>query len=460
MFNPILLVIFFAILITAFVNLKRGVEWVIIYKLIIPSYVTTDVLGLTISGSFWLGYILIALFVVKHLIIQKAPTDKAFFKPFLFFVVASFFITVFGSEIDIGAQIKALLVEILSDFSIAYIIWHIYKTKKDVNVLILHILICIAVMSIYGVYCFAINGNPYIAVLNIAYKPTTDVLEIYSDFERGALLGRLQSTTTHPMTWAGFTCLLCLFIFFILNTMKNNRVVKTLLVALLVLVAFNMLVTGTRSAIGALGIGSIVLFYYSKVSTKFLIVIGIVFVLLLGLDTSIFGKYQALADSTIFVWNKQKTGSVEGSTLDMRLRQLNGAIDLIGDGTFLFGKGYSWTQEYLKLYGDHPILLAFESIFFVVLIETGVVGIFIWSWLFIGMTKKAKAIFKLNRWPNRLPYTIISTMILTYVLYILFTGICLTLYFFFILYVIMAKIMALYGPASTANTAVITTSSK
>ena len=84
----------------------------------------------------------------------------------------------------------------------------------------------------------------------------------------------------------------------------------------------------------------------------------------------------------------KKSSSVQGSSIDMRLKQLNGCFDII-KYDYLFGKGYEWHQYYMhNVRPAHPVLLGFESLVFVVLCNSGVAGCFIWIWFVYRVIKE------------------------------------------------------------------------
>ena len=56
-----------------------------------------------------------------------------------------------------------------------------------------------------------------------------------------------------------------------------------------------------------------------------------------------------------------------GSSIPMRLKQFQGAIDEVIDHELVIGKGYGWTSYFKSKYGNHPIMRAFESFIFIVL---------------------------------------------------------------------------------------------
>ena len=96
-------------------------------------------------------------------------------------------------------------------------------------------------------------------------------------------------------------------------------------------------------------------------------------------------ELSATIDS-IFIKDSRQT-NVEGSSIDMRMEQLNGCFREIQD-CLIFGKGYEWCGYYMSIHDLHPVLLAFESLIFVVLCNSGIVGLCVWVitfvWLFRG----------------------------------------------------------------------------
>ena len=72
------------------------------------------------------------------------------------------------------------------------------------------------------------------------------------------------------------------------------------------------------------------------------------------------------------------TGAVSGSSIDMRLDQLYGAVEE-ADANPIWGLGYSWTTYYQTLFGNHPVCLAFESLLYVIICNFGISGFIIWG---------------------------------------------------------------------------------
>lgn len=104
------------------------------------------------------------------------------------------------------------------------------------------------------------------------------------------------------------------------------------------------------------------------------------------------------------------------SSIDMRMEQLNGCFREIQD-CLIFGKGYEWCGYYMSIHDLHPVLLAFESLIFVVLCNSGIVGLCVWVitfvWLFRG-------VYRMNKNVNVTLFVI--TLAVYYIAYSAITG--------------------------------------
>ena len=75
------------------------------------------------------------------------------------------------------------------------------------------------------------------------------------------------------------------------------------------------------------------------------------------------------------------------------MEQLQGCFHEIRNNP-LFGKGYSWTGYYEQNFGDHPVMLAFESLVYVILCNSGFVGVVIWTFFLIKLFRNTVKITK------------------------------------------------------------------
>ena len=106
------------------------------------------------------------------------------------------------------------------------------------------------------------------------------------------------------------------------------------------------------------------------------------------------------------------SANVSGSSLDLRLYQLQGAIESSKD-SFLFGKGYNWTQYYISTRGGHPRMLYFESLIIVILCNAGIIGFFIWGLLFYKLISNIQK-YSMNKFDSKVILILLSTYYLVY----------------------------------------------
>jgi hypothetical protein len=175
-----------------------------------------------------------------------------------------------------------------------------------------------------------------------------------------------------------------------------------------------------RSGIFAFILGMAYLFTHFSLRLKLFSLSVIVFMLAISIDTSLFGKYQPLVDSMIYFNDPAK--SYGGSSLDMRLLQLDGAISLWEKGGIIFGNGFGWCGYYSAQYGDHPVLLGFESILFVMIIENGIMGIILYGFVYLSFFRINYLVYKKAKIIQKMEYWIITSYLISYIIFILVTG--------------------------------------
>ncbi|HEY3388164.1 MAG TPA: O-antigen ligase family protein, partial [Prolixibacteraceae bacterium] len=254
---------------------------------------------------------------------------------------------------------------------IPFIIWNMaLDDPKILKYLKWAFIVSITISGIYGLILTRLEGlNPYTSFL-ANYFDKVDSAEIYASSTAAvsrlsfSSAGKIQSTMVHPMTWGLLLC----FLLIIFTTSYFKTKIKTYWLVI-GLIGFNILISGVRTGIAALAVGSI---YFLIRYRKFkLIIFALLFVSVFAI------VIQSNEDlSKLFASFTDVSGTnseVKGSSISMRLDQLQGAIHEI-NGIELVGKGYGWNSYYISKHGDHPVLLAFESLVFVVLCNNGIIG--------------------------------------------------------------------------------------
>ena len=150
------------------------------------------------------------------------------------------------------------------------------------------------------------------------------------------------------------------------------------------MVFFNIVISGVRTGI-VVTVTCLLINLVQKKQFKFLFYLSII--VFLGLFFFVISNNELANYLLSIIDFSGKSSQVSGSSLNMRINQLLGCFDILGNN-LLIGNGFSWNTYYMNINGDHPVLLAFESLLFVVLCNSGFVGILLWIYFFFNILRK------------------------------------------------------------------------
>lgn len=304
------------------------------------------------------------------------------------------------------------------------------------------------VLSIYGLYCYFTRTNVLVSFFNILYNPDDTALAAHSLQERGGLRGRIQGMSAITLEYAGQ--LLVSFFMMMHYVLNVKKKITPYYIILFVLMFVNLFFTGCRSGLIGFLIGIFAWIYlFGGLSFKMKKRITLTFIcgyFVLVFYSSAMADFGDYIRSIIFFWEQSDT--IGGSSLEMRMTQFETAIGMIDNDpmTMLFGLGADWVRQYLLSHGGlHPVLLGFESIVFIGLIDFGVVGLFVMTYGFYFLLY----IFIRNCHASR----IVVVMILAFAIFQTFTG-NYGQQFFVCFLLVMARECSFeygYGKVSTVN---------
>lgn len=289
------------------------------------------------------------------------------YKPFIF-IYLFYIIMMPFQNFPLSISLNYWRADFMNTILFPIIIWNVYKFDPSLFKPLLNtILLCLSIALIYGILLTQIPGfNPYLSlVLPINGGKFND---LYAFSDDGRVFGRISSVFGHPMSFGLIISLSIVFIYSI-----RNRINKYLDIILLGLALINMLFCGVRSTIGATAIGVVTFLSLSK-KIKTVFYVSIIAFCLLQITQIIPGMEDYLSSITNTNSNKQ---TVVGSSTELRIAQLKGALNEIKYCP-IEGRGFGWVANYLETKGDHPILLAFESLLYIILCNNGYLGIFAW----------------------------------------------------------------------------------
>lgn len=390
------------IILMFFAKLRTGICLYVAYMILVP-YMNIN-LGINFSWNL-VNTLLLVVFVISCNRGKKfSPSFKPFL-PFLFLFIAQLMEMPFQDDVPLNFSLNFFRQEFMNCLILPFVIWN-YSIKDPQLIAQLRntVIISICIAFGYGLFLTTTNGlNPYLMLIMAANGAEWNAR--YAAIGGGRMFGRISSVFNHPMTYGLFLGMALVYIYSIRTHL--NKYVNLLLIFGIIAAIF---LCGIRSPIGALFV-TILIFLLLNHKAKLMIQVAFAACLCYAIISSVPELNHYVG--SIF---SDDNSTVQGSSLEMRLNQLQGCIHEIKDNP-LFGKGYGWTVYYHENYGDHPIIYAFESLAYVVLCNTGFLGVVIWI------------IFLLKTFMNikRNTYTkdsLINSLVLTtyYIVYSLITG--------------------------------------
>lgn len=353
-------------------KLKWGISVYIAYFLLVP-YLNISI------GGFNLQWNLLNMLILLILLVRKKKNYKLEYTPlipFVIYFVVSLFMIPFQDSTSAATQFTNWRLDAMKTMILPFVIWNTYKMDPSSLRLFRNtLLLCIAIASGYGLFLTTMPGlNPYIMLLGDLNN--VDFNDTYAEATAGGrMFGRISSVFTHPMSYGLFLGLAFIYIYSI-----KQKIYKIIFYVLFLIILVNAFVCGVRSVLGGLIIAGIVYFLLSK-NLKLMLYTAAVGLLGLLIMLQI-----PEMDTYLSSMTSKSSDDVGGSSLELRMDQLMGCFTEITDN-FLFGKGFGWTTVYMSIYEIHPVILCFESLIFVVLCNSGILGVFLWLYIIVKIMK-------------------------------------------------------------------------
>lgn len=393
------------ILLLAFVNFRLAVSLYVAYQILVP-FLDIKIGGVPLSYNLVnLILLIVFLFLFRQ---KKIPIDFSVIKPFLIFMGLFLIFIPFQDDTPLGFQFQAWRSNLMLGAILPLIIWNmVLYDQKFLKYLGFTLMISILISGLYGLFLTQMNGvNPYmISILPMEGKEYE--LDAYVDSAKIRAISYVQSTFGHPMAFGVF--LLSAVIYVIYMMKKSDSKIYWVLTGVVIL---NILFAGVRSTILAAFLG-LVYYLINIRKIKLTLSIMVLFVIFLAIVSTneTLSKYFAISSLS-----ESNTNSIVGSSVEGRIEQFMGVFKEIQNSPII-GKGYSWNGYYLVTYGNHPIMVAFESLLMVIILNNGLIGILIWAYFIIATFKLNKKLIR-----QKSSYLLLNTSLVLYIAYTMFTG--------------------------------------
>jgi hypothetical protein len=341
--------------------------------------------------------------------------DNAILKPFMFLYLSLLLLSLSTSYTPLQFQITKWISAIVKTCIPAYILWNVCRLDRKALVYLTYGLIAsLTIANIYGIFLSLHDGsNPYTSYLSQQFGEM-DSATIYSMLPaRLSFLpaAKIQSTMMHPVTWA---LVLCFSLVFLVSLYIKEK--KKYYLILIVMSFVNLVISGVRTGLIALLFTFLIAILMARDINKICLVIVITICslgfIIFNTNDNMLGNVLAFTSFS----EMRDTDMMQGSSPLMRLRQFNGALHEIS-GCLFNGKGFAWNRYYTSIRGNHPILIAFESLLFVIIVNSGMFGIFVWLVFILLLFQLPRKI--LNRKQDIL---LIDSLINMYLIFSIGTG--------------------------------------
>lgn len=347
------------IIVVIFKNLRWGLALYIAYSFLVP-YCK---LGF---GGFVLQQNLINTVILFSAWLTTKQFDLKPFRAFIVFYILILLVIPFTNGISADYQIDRWRGMIMLNLFVPIAMWNMRCMKDAYVPLRICIIVTIIISCVYGLFLTTMGGiNPY-AMIFYALNGEDYLYEWFGAGTR--LFGRISSVFTHPMSYGMFLGCTLIYIYHL-----RDKISKYLYYGLMTLILINILICGVRSLLFA----SLITFIFFFIACgKIKIILGLslvasVIALVVVLTPELYEYFNAVSD----VSDQNEIG---GSSLDMRLSQLDGCFREIKD-CFLVGKGHMWHEYYLVKFEEHPVIFGFESLLFIIICDYGMFGFFIYG---------------------------------------------------------------------------------
>lgn len=397
---------------------------------IIPLFFSKGFLFIDIDGipviSFYRLYVLSLLGVTLILIIQnKLILSRSFrfnlIKPL--FVLAFTYFLVFLLNINTKYSGGVVLLSFVIEVLIPVILFVSVIERMAYSEYLLWFKAYVAIyisVAMYGIIAYYLDFNPFVGMLESTLKTGRVLVHTYAETLRGT---RAQGTVYHPINF-GALMVFGLALLFSLNHVKRIKVLY-----LCVFTASFFLAIFVSNSRTPLVFGLFFILFqslYLNANKKFWIYSAAIVFFFALLSTS--NYFSSKVESVLVIFFPDAGENMHGSTLDMRVLQFYVSLKYFLQSP-VFGNGLEFSR-FLILDEVEADLYNTESLFFLLMINFGLVGIFAYSYFFYGLYNIKKEIVGLNR----TCFSLCLSLLLGYILFVIATGFVETLYTFVFIY--------------------------
>ena len=374
------IILLFYIVLLAFLTLRRPIYGITLYCGI---RMTIPIAARFFGFSF--NTICLAIFTIlswtqirKFLLTDKCSRERKFINVVTQLYVYLFFLTVVSFCIPLSYQWSKLFQDYFTMIVPAIYLAIFLRTIDDLKVFGNSVLCFAGIAALYGVYTFVIGANPLMDIFN------TTGIENYgfddTGMDQGVTRLGLFGIASGIFGKGVLSFYLIPFLMYAFYCDSVNIYLRAITVVLMIVaIALN----DSRTNLLAIFV-FLFLLYFNKdiISFKSFVLIFVMFCSVIYFASRI-EELKNLLEVALFVFDDSHNEElgVGGSSVSLRLFQLNNCVDDLMTANILQGKGFGYTTYYYKeIYknGLDERFLGFESEIFHILMGSGVIGLVLW----------------------------------------------------------------------------------
>lgn len=399
-----------------FKDLNKALILSVIISLFIPFIIKYSVgpINLNVYNLAIIAFALGSARNIKKKNLISTKLRKIYLGYFGFLFISS--IIASSYDFSIASIIKNHVLFLIEYFIVGYCL--LYTKKDQKNIIFFNYTLCIVVLliGIYGIYNYITKTNPYVLYV-CTITNNIDATSYFLEEERGTISSRVSSTFTHPLIYGEFILLITSYLYYQLK----HSVKKIFYWIFMCFLFICGIISGSRSTILPLFLIPVIDLLYHKKEKLILYILG--FIVIIPIIISFVpSKYQSTFKSLFFFW--QNNNNISGSSLDLRLEQLNFCFRIIEDSPIL-GKGFGYIRDFGSKFTE---MFGYESFLFQTLVENGILGSIIFFGLFWTLTK-----YLYKQCKNRYQKAQSLSLCICYSICIFLTGISYSTFSFFII---------------------------
>jgi hypothetical protein len=397
----IFVVITFLLVIYAYSDLLKSFAIFLCIRLFLNLYINF----INIPGLPILQVDLVLCIFYSYMFVKRLNNRFDFFiyKRSIIFLIISLLLSTFFSQVGFYSTITRAIAIIFQEILFIYIVWLYVQSANYYHLRFFSqfFVITTVLVILYSIYSKLTNSNPL-----MSYESSLSGVDFSdSGYNKEELFGgenRLSSIFIHPIG-AGANMVYMLALILVIFKYKYVNLILPIKIVFILGMFVAIFTTGSRTPL----VGIILVFIFAYINTKR----GVFTLLIVAvLSINFLPENYLLLFKSIFLPNDTTLRSgMSGSTLDMRLIQLETAWQ-VGKQHFLFGlglKGFSTIKD-LNLLDK---LMGIESIWFKLLIERGIVGVFAYIVFYFEILKSGlKKSIKFNVLGIGFAYIVMNTI--------------------------------------------------